>query len=142
MERVIGAPLSIHHRWCQKRRGLCTAYPVAFIFQGSTATTVEEAKGTGENTFIFSGVMSAATEFLNPSPIESVSDSSTDQGIDEVITVDHLQEMGTQVTITVAIQAAEDEEPEEEVPSNNIDFFGGSCSEDEIGRHDKSRLVK
>uniref|UniRef100_A0A6Q2WUF7 Uncharacterized protein n=1 Tax=Esox lucius TaxID=8010 RepID=A0A6Q2WUF7_ESOLU len=47
-------------------------------------------------------------------------------------------EMGTQVTITVAIQAAEDEEPDEEVSSNNLDFLGGSCSEDEIGRHDKS----
>uniref|UniRef100_A0AAZ3R768 La-related protein 6 n=1 Tax=Oncorhynchus tshawytscha TaxID=74940 RepID=A0AAZ3R768_ONCTS len=46
--------------------------------------------------------------------------------------------MGTQVTITVAIQAADDEEPEEEVSSNNLDFLGGSCSEDEFGRHDKS----
>jgi hypothetical protein len=43
------------------------------------------------------------------------------------------------VTITVAIQAADDEEPEEEVSSNNLDFLGGSCSEDEFGRHDKSR---
>uniref|UniRef100_A0A3B3ZVF1 Uncharacterized protein n=1 Tax=Periophthalmus magnuspinnatus TaxID=409849 RepID=A0A3B3ZVF1_9GOBI len=54
-------------------------------------------------------------------------------GVDEVITVDKLsQEMGT-VTITVAIQAAEDEEPEE-LSSNNIDILGGSCSEDEMGR--------
>ncbi|XP_057697476.1 la-related protein 6a [Corythoichthys intestinalis] len=57
---------------------------------------------------------------------------------EEVITVDHRlsQEMGT-VTITVAIQAAEDEEPEEFSPGN-VDFIGGSCSEDEFGRHDKS----
>uniref|UniRef100_A0A8C5HA71 Uncharacterized protein n=1 Tax=Gouania willdenowi TaxID=441366 RepID=A0A8C5HA71_GOUWI len=46
------------------------------------------------------------------------------------------QPRGT-VTITVAIQAAEDEEPEE-VSHNHLDFLGGSCSEDEIGRHDKS----
>lgn len=70
-------------------------------------------------------------------PMECVPDASPERGIDEVITVDqHMQEMGT-VTITVAIQAAEDEDPEE-VSSNFIDFFGGSCSEDEIGRHDKS----
>lgn len=49
------------------------------------------------------------------------------------------QEMGT-VTITVAIQAAEDEEPEEFSPGH-VDFIGGSCSEDEFGKHDKSRLV-
>lgn len=61
------------------------------------------------------------------------------QRVDEVITVDQLtQEMGT-VTITVAIQAAEDEEPEEVSP-NHLDFLGGSCSEDELGRHDKSRF--
>lgn len=149
VERVIGAPLSIHRRWCQKRRGLCSPFPVDFdsssniiTFQRSTATTEEDEKGRGENTFTFSSDMSAATEFPNPNPIESVSDSSADRAIDEVITVDqHLHEMGTQVTITVAIQAAEDEEPEE-VSSNNIDFLGGSCSEDEIGRHDKSRLVQ
>lgn len=59
------------------------------------------------------------------------------QCVDEVITVDPLtQEMGT-VTITVAIQAAEDEELEEVSP-NHLDFLGGSCSEDELGRHDKS----
>ncbi|KAK6294384.1 hypothetical protein J4Q44_G00352140 [Coregonus suidteri] len=80
---------------------------------------------------------SATMEFQKH--IESVSGSSAGREIDEVIIVDqHLQEMGTQVTITVAIQAADDEEPEEEVSSNNLDFLGGSCSEDEFGRHDKS----
>uniref|UniRef100_A0A3Q3XF52 Uncharacterized protein n=1 Tax=Mola mola TaxID=94237 RepID=A0A3Q3XF52_MOLML len=73
--------------------------------------------------------MSGSVGIPSPNPAE--------QGIDEVITVEQRkQEMGT-VTITVAIQAAEDEEPEE-VSSNNIDFLGGSCSEDEMGRHDKS----
>lgn len=66
--------------------------------------------------------------------------ASPERDMDEVITVDpHTQEMG-KVTITVAIQAAEDEEPEEGSP-NNGDFLGGSCSEDELGRHDKSRWV-
>lgn len=66
--------------------------------------------------------------------------ASPEQGSDEVATVDQPpQEMG-KVTITVAIQAAEDEEPED-VSANNGDFVGGgSCSEDENGRHDKSRF--
>jgi hypothetical protein len=92
----------------------------------------------GENAFISGKMTSATMEFRKH--IESVSGSSAGREIDEVIIVDqHLQEMGTQVTITVAIQAADDEEPEEEVSSNNLDFLGGSCSEDEFGRHDKSR---
>lgn len=65
-------------------------------------------------------VMSAATEL--PSPVE-VSGAGADQ---------RLREMGTPVTITVAIQAAEDEEPDEEETIN---------SEDEIVRHEKSRCV-
>lgn len=87
----------------------------------------------------YSRNMSGSVGIPDPNPAECASDASAEQGIDEVITVDqHSQEMGT-VTITVAIQAAEDEEPEE-VSSNNLDFLGGSCSEDEIGRHDKSRF--
>uniref|UniRef100_A0A3Q3E084 La ribonucleoprotein 6, translational regulator a n=1 Tax=Labrus bergylta TaxID=56723 RepID=A0A3Q3E084_9LABR len=81
--------------------------------------------------------MSGSVGILDPSSKECALETSVEQGVDEVITVDqHTQEMGT-VTITVAIQAAEDEEPEE-VSSNIIDFLGGSCSEDDIGRHDKS----
>ena len=83
--------------------------------------------------------MSGSVGSPDPSPAECVLDASAERGVDEVITVDqHTQEMGT-VTITVAIQAAEDEEPEE-VTSNILDFLGGSCSEDELGRHDKSRF--
>lgn len=67
-------------------------------------------------------VMSAATEL--PNPVEVVSTGAcADQ---------RLHEMGTPVTITVAIQAAEDEEPDEEETIN---------SEDEIVRHEKSRCV-
>lgn len=65
-------------------------------------------------------VMSAATEL--PNPVEIVG-ACADQ---------RLREMGTPVTITVAIQAAEDEEPDEEETIN---------SEDEIVRHEKSRCV-
>lgn len=77
--------------------------------------------------------MSDSVGIPSPNPA-----TSPEQDMDEVITVDqHTQEMG-KVTITVAIQAAEDEEPEE-ASANNVDFLGGSCSEDELGRHDKSR---
>ncbi|XP_051920275.1 la-related protein 6a [Hippocampus zosterae] len=81
--------------------------------------------------------MSAAAGIPSPSPSLGLSPCSPDSS-EEVITVDHQlsQEMGT-VTITVAIQAAEDEEPEEFSPGHG-DFIGGSCSEDEFGKHDKS----
>ncbi|KAK7152359.1 hypothetical protein R3I94_008629 [Phoxinus phoxinus] len=59
-----------------------------------------------------------------------------------IMSVDaHLREISAPVTITVAIQAAEDEElqePEEEdVSCGNIELLTGSGSEDEL-RHDKS----
>uniref|UniRef100_UPI0037E7FE07 la-related protein 6a n=1 Tax=Semicossyphus pulcher TaxID=241346 RepID=UPI0037E7FE07 len=151
VERVFGAPLVLlRHHWCPKKRraALRTPYPVCAFesskiksFQGgaaaAAATTGEGKAAGGGSTLTYPGNMSGSVGIPDPSPTECVSDASADQGIDEVITVDqHTQEMGT-VTITVAIQAAEDEEPEE-VSSNNIDFLGGSCSEDEIGRHDKS----
>ncbi|XP_041648424.1 la-related protein 6a [Cheilinus undulatus] len=139
VERVFGAPLVLlRHHWCPKkhRAGLRTPYPVCAFessntqsFQrGAAATTEEEKRADGGRALTYPGNMSGSV---------GIPDLSAEPGIDEVITVDQLtQEMGT-VTITVAIQAAEDEEPEE-VSSNNIDFIGGSCSEDEIGRHDKS----
>ncbi|KAL1007408.1 hypothetical protein UPYG_G00086370 [Umbra pygmaea] len=141
LERIFGAPLVIHQRWCQKRRGFCSPYPTAFNWYRTrnrgfkkSSTTEEEANETGEHTFD-----SAKMTMELQNHIEFISGSSTEREMDDVIIVDqHLQEMGTQVTITVAIQAAEDEEPDEEVSSNNLDFLGGSCSEDDIGRHDKS----
>ncbi|XP_044030526.1 la-related protein 6a [Siniperca chuatsi] len=152
VERVFGTPwVILRHHWCPKRRraALRTPYPVCAFesskiksFQGgaaaaaSVAATTEERKGAGGSTLTYSRNMSESVGIPNPNPAECASDASAEQSIDEVITVDqHTQEMGT-VTITVAIQAAEDEEPEEVSP--NIDFLGGSCSEDEIGRHDKS----
>lgn len=153
VERVLGAPwVLLRHHWStnKPRAGLRTPYPLCAFesskiktLQGgaaaaAAATTTQEEKGDCGSTLTYSRNMSGSSGIPNPSPAECASDASTEQGIDEVITVDqHTQEMGT-VTITVAIQAAEDEDPEE-VSHNNIDFLGGSCSEDEIGRHDKSR---
>lgn len=49
------------------------------------------------------------------------------------------REISAPVTITVAIQAAEeDDEPDEEPSCNTIELQTGSGSEDELGRHDKS----
>lgn len=151
VERVFGAPwVLLRHHWCPKKRraALRTPYPVCAFesseirsFQGgaAAAATTEQGKRACAGTLTYSRNMSGSVGIPDLNPVECASDASAEQGIDEVITVDqHTQEMGT-VTITVAIQAAEDEEPEE-VSSNNIDFLGGSCSEDEIGRHDKSRF--
>ncbi|XP_035508383.1 la-related protein 6a [Morone saxatilis] len=149
VERVFGAPwVLLRHHWCPKKRraALRTPYPVCAFessaiksFQGgaAAAATTEGGRGAGGGTLADSRNMSGSVGIPSPNPAECASDASAERGIDEVITVDQVtQEMGT-VTITVAIQAAEDEEPEE-VSSNNIDFLGGSCSEDEFGRHDKS----
>ncbi|KAI3377670.1 hypothetical protein L3Q82_008828 [Scortum barcoo] len=159
VERVFGAPwVLLRHRWCPKRRraALRTPYPACDCdsskikrSQGgaaaaappppspAAASTPEQGKGAGGSTLTYSRNMSGSAGIPEPRPAERAPDASAERGVDEVITVDqHTQEMGT-VTITVAIQAAEDEEPEE-VSSNNLDFLGGSCSEDEIGRHDKS----
>ncbi|XP_030649342.1 la-related protein 6a [Chanos chanos] len=139
VEHIFGAPFAVHERWCQKKRGFYPQYTVDCSSHSSTTniggSATEEANEPRKDHFSPND-MSATTEM--PNPAERVSDS-VEKNIDEVINVDpHLQEMGTQVTITVAIQAAEDEEPDEEISSNNIDFHGGSCSEDEIGRHEKS----
>lgn len=155
VERVIGTPwVLLRRHWCPKKRrtGLRTPCPVGAFesnsirsFQGGAAAAAaaaitEEGSRANGNTLSYSGNnMSASAGIPISNSAECASDASVEPGMDEVITVDqHMQEMGT-VTITVAIQAAEDEEPEE-LSSNNIDFLGGSCSEDEIGRHDKSRL--
>ncbi|XP_029949377.1 la-related protein 6a [Salarias fasciatus] len=154
VERVFGAPwVVLRHHWCPKKRraALRTPYP-ACAFDGSEITglpeeegaaaaaataTGEDGKPPGGSTSTDPADMSSSVGIPSLSPAECAPDASAERGVDEVITVEQLsQEMGT-VTITVAIQAAEDEEPEE-VSHNHIDFLGGSCSEDELGRHDKS----
>ncbi|XP_049574994.1 la-related protein 6a [Syngnathus scovelli] len=120
VERVLGAPWVLLRE--SSRRS--TSRPARLLDTSSASGAV--LSHSGEN-------MSAAAGISSPSTSPCSPDSS-----EEVITVDHQlsQEMGT-VTITVAIQAAEDEEPEEFSPGH-VDFIGGSCSEDEFGRHDKS----
>ncbi|XP_061525488.1 LOW QUALITY PROTEIN: la-related protein 6a [Phycodurus eques] len=116
VERVLGAP------WVLLRESSRRA--------ASRPARLLDSSSASGGAFAYSGENMSATAGI-PSPRSP--DSS-----EEVITVDHRlsQEMGT-VTITVAIQAAEDEEPEEFSPGH-VDFIGGSCSEDEFGRHDKS----
>ncbi len=53
----------------------------------------------------------------------------------EIMSTEEPREISAPVTITVAIQAAEDEEPS----FNTIELQTGSGSEDEVARHDKSR---
>lgn len=152
VERVFGAPWILLRRAKIRRAALRALYPVCSCevnrlkgAQGGAAATGVAATseaGRAAGALTRAGNMSGSVGIPSLSPAECASDASSTaaaQRVDEVITVDQLtQEMGT-VTITVAIQAAEDEEPEEVSP-NNIDFLGGSCSEDELGRHDKSRF--
>ncbi|XP_013881555.1 la-related protein 6a [Austrofundulus limnaeus] len=117
----------------------------SFIIQGRGAPVSPDWEAPGGTALTRSRsaiMMSGAVGIPGAHPAECASGASPEEqqqrGVDEVITVDQLsQEMGT-VTITVAIQAAEDEEPEDESTHNSVDCLRGSCSEDEIGRHDKS----
>ncbi|KAM9817449.1 la-related protein 6a [Neosynchiropus ocellatus] len=133
VERVFGAPwVLLRHHWCStEARG---AFGVSVrAFRASRRGGAAESG----DTFTDAGNMSETVGIPDLNPAAFPPDVSAERGVDEVITVDQLApELGT-VTITVAIQAAEDEEPEE-VSSNNMDFLGGSCSEDEFGKHDKS----
>ncbi|XP_061077110.1 la-related protein 6-like [Conger conger] len=150
LERFFGIALTIHQHWFPKRRPLFAQYP----FTCKSATDgIEDSAVAAERTqnivpaedcnepkrnegFIQDG-MSAAMELSCPG--ESMSDSARLIAVDEVGADDkQLQVMVTQVKITVAIQAAEDEEPEDENSSNPVDFLEGSGSDDEVGRHDKS----
>ncbi|KAM8877630.1 la-related protein 6a [Synchiropus picturatus] len=133
VERVFGAPwVLLRHHWCSTEARAAFGVSVC-AFQASRRGGSAE---TGD-TFTDSANMSETVGIPDLNPVAFPADASAQRGVDEVITVDQLTpELGT-VTITVAIQAAEDEEPEE-VSSNNIDFLGGSCSEDEFGKHDKS----
>lgn len=156
VQRVFGAPwVLLRHRWCPKKRraDLRTPFPGrpvepseavgsrgggATVAAAATAETREAASGSP---LTYWRNMSGSAGTPDLSPAEFTSDASAERGGDEVITVEpRTQEMGT-VTITVAIQAAEDEDPEEFSPGN-MDFIGGSCSEDEVGRHDKSRFAR
>lgn len=132
VERVFGALwVLLRHRWCpRKRRAALRSADRACGCELSQISSFPQQRGAAaeaETAAASAGNMGDSAGVPGPNP-----------DVDEVITVDqHTQEMA-KVTITVAIQAAEDEEPED-VSVNNVDFLGGSCSEDELGRHDKSR---
>uniref|UniRef100_A0A8C1XUQ7 La ribonucleoprotein 6, translational regulator a n=1 Tax=Cyprinus carpio TaxID=7962 RepID=A0A8C1XUQ7_CYPCA len=90
---------------------LCSPYRVA---AGSPSSA--DASGAAEEEAFTAQTMSSSTEQPDAEP----------------------REISAPVTITVAIQAAEDEEPDEEPSCSTIELQTGSGSEDEIGRHDKS----
>lgn len=114
VERFLSAAFDLH-----KRLGsLCSPYRVAV---GSSSSA--DASGAAEEEAFTAAIMSSSAE--QPPP---------DAAVDT-----HLREISAPVTITVAIQAAEDEEPDEEASCNTIELQTGSGSEDELGRHDKSR---
>ncbi|KAJ8249031.1 hypothetical protein GJAV_G00230430 [Gymnothorax javanicus] len=145
LERSFGIPRTIYQHWFPKRRPLFAQYPFTCK---STTDGIEDRVivDTAHNTVVskedrnepttegfIQDSMSAAMEIGCPS--ESMSESrlrAEKEGTDD----GPLQGM-TQVKITVAIQAAEDEEPEDE-NTNPVDFLEGSGSEDEVGKPYKS----
>ncbi|XP_041082417.1 la-related protein 6-like [Polyodon spathula] len=97
--------------------------------EATERTTGEAAGATSSDN------MSAVTE--TPSPAAPISESAG-LGFAEAAIECQLQEVRSQVTIRVAIQEAEDEYLDEDSMSNHLDLQGGSCSEDDLGKHDKS----
>lgn len=111
VERVLTAPFALHKR-------LGSLFPPCGVALGSPSS--EETTGAVEEDAFTAAIMSVTAEQQAP-------------------TADaHLREMSAPVTITVAIQAAEDEEPDEEPSANTIELNTGSGSDDDIERHDKS----
>ncbi|KAJ8340643.1 hypothetical protein SKAU_G00352760 [Synaphobranchus kaupii] len=144
VESNIWVPFAIQQRWCQKRRLPHYSNPSFYktstrkgyaVAEKELGVIVSEEEGKSEGREAFVQGMST-TEL--PSSLGSLTDSAGLAGNGTVMDR-QVQEMGTQVTITVAIQAAEDDQdPSEVLSSNHLDFHGGSCSEDDVGRHDKS----
>ncbi|XP_048828989.1 la-related protein 6-like [Brienomyrus brachyistius] len=140
--RVSGLPFALHRHWCQQRRALRTPEthgtgepvtnaaidPIVNISEGEEVNILEEDRS-------FPSV--SAPKAL-AAHVEATLDSTKLALAEEIMVDQQQQEIGTQVTITVAIQEAEDEEPATEMPSNSLNFYGGSCSEDDTGRREKS----
>lgn len=112
VERFLSAAFDLHKRLAS----LCSPFRVAV---GSSSSA--DASGAAEEEAFTAAIMSSSAEQQQPPPDT------------------HLREISAPVTITVAIQAAEDEEPDEEASCNTIELQTGSGSEDELGIHDKSR---
>ncbi|XP_077569458.1 la-related protein 6a [Stigmatopora nigra] len=128
VERVLGASWFVPRESSRRAASPSAAHRRCLLDSSTDA---------GENMSTAAGIPNPIPGH-NPGPSPGPSTSSGPDSCEEVIAVDRQTspEMAT-VTITVAIQAAEDEEPEEFSPGR-VDFIGGSCSEDEYGRHDKS----
>ncbi|TSK38386.1 La-related protein 6 [Bagarius yarrelli] len=110
VELVLAAPFVISERQCRKTHSSSCNH-LGGVDEDIEAPSRARWSAT---------VMSAATELPNTLEVVGATAGFADH---------RLHEMGTPVTITVAIQAAEDEEPDEEETIN---------SEDEILRHEKS----
>ncbi|XP_061601485.1 la-related protein 6a [Cololabis saira] len=139
VERVLAAPWLFLRGRCGPKARRAAAARTA-LDAGRSARSGEEGGGDwpeppegpsrSRSTSMMSG--SAGSPGEEPEPEEP--------GTEQVMAVEQqLEVMGT-VTITVAIQAAEeDDDPEEDRCSSGLmDLLGASCSEDEVGRHDKS----
>ncbi|KAG5848841.1 hypothetical protein ANANG_G00103700 [Anguilla anguilla] len=145
VERNFWIPFAIRQRWCQTRQvpnypnpSFCktSAGKSCAVAEKELGVIVCEEEGRNElGREAFVPGMSATMEL--PSSLESLTDSAG-LTVTGMVMDRQVQEMGTQVTITVAIEAAEDEDPSEVLSPNHLDIHGGSCSEDDAGRHDKS----
>lgn len=143
MAGVSELPFALHRHWCQKRRALLTTEtygtgelvtnaaidPIVNISEGEESNILEEDRS----------FPSVSAPMALAAYVEATLDSTRLAFAEEIMVDQQQQEIGTQVTITVAIQEAEDEEPATEMPSNTLNFYGGSCSEDDTGRRGKSR---
>ncbi|XP_023675479.1 la-related protein 6a [Paramormyrops kingsleyae] len=147
-ERVLVVPVHLYRRRCRKGRSADTPYPPvrnsaadgggigrsAAVATGSERSAREEEADRAAAQALTAGSMSAIAA---AAAIPDCAEPTPDAGDRNVSTDSQLQEMGTRVRITVAIQAAEDEDPGEDAQTNHLDLAGGSCSEDDFGRSDK-----
>ncbi|XP_006629079.3 la-related protein 6a [Lepisosteus oculatus] len=134
-ERNLGAPLAFPQRLSPKTWGSRSTYAVACASteRGTSAPEVGQEATAKEEPGDFAVLAEAG---LASPAMETP--SRPEPGSEWEPRGQQLQEMGTQVKIRVAIQAAEDEDPEGDLVPDHLYFRGGSCSEDEMGRHDKS----
>ncbi|XP_028679020.1 la-related protein 6a [Erpetoichthys calabaricus] len=135
----LGTPSVLRRHVCDNQPSLPNFSPLPYDCASAEGTSVwsETALAANEEatdqTFGESTMCAAVeTQSQSANPMESMRLSNTEEDGEQ-----H-HEMGTQVKITVAIQAAEDEEPDGDAILQFIDTRGGSCSEDDAGRHDKS----
>ncbi|XP_029109213.1 la-related protein 6-like [Scleropages formosus] len=130
---VFGFPSALQRRW----RSSPTPPPCQIESDAQRCTETEAAEKE-EVRGLVRGIMSAAMGV--PEPLEPATDppalSALEEEDEEEKSAEGQGDMSPPVTITVAIQAAEDEEPPGERSLEHLDIH--SCSEDEVGKQDKS----